>query len=70
MFFFLLQKPYLIMEKSQGVNILLLVILSLLPIGMCLQNQGGGVTDERVKLAGEENLHRVRVLQWSSPHGY
>ena len=54
------------MEKPQGVNILLLVMLSLSPIGMCLQNQGGGVTGERVKSVGGENFPKVRILAMTS----
>ena len=55
------QELYMIMEKLQRVNILLLVLISLLPIAMCLQTEGGGITDERVKLDDEEDLHKVRL---------
>ena len=49
------------MEKSTGVNILLMVSLSLfIPITMCLQNGGSRVSDGRIKSAGEEG--KVRIL--------
>ena len=53
------------MEKSQGVNILVLVLFSLVLIAICLQNGGGGVTDERVQSAVEEILRKVRLLAMS-----
>ena len=59
------QEMYMIMEKLQRVNILLLVLINLLPIAMCQQTEGGGVTDERVKSAGEEDLRKVRLLAMS-----
>ena len=56
----------MIMEKPQGVTILLLAWLSLLPFAMGLQTEGRGVTDERVKLADKENLGKVRILAMST----
>ena len=53
------------MEKAQGVNILVLVLLSLILIAICLQNGGGGVIDEKVKSAVEEILRKVRLLAMS-----
>ena len=52
------------MEKSQGVIIISFVaLLSHLLIAICLQNQGGGVTDDKVKSAVEEILFKVRLKQ-------
>ena len=60
------------MEKSQAVNILTLLLLSLILLmlmiltAICLQNEGGGVTDEKVKSAVEEILRKVRILAMRS----
>ena len=58
------------MEKSQVVNILQLVLLSLLLIAVCLQNQGGGVTDEKIKSASGGSLRQVITLTILSFYGH
>ena len=60
-FIFIFQELLFKMEKSTGVNILLMVLLSyFIPITVCLQIEGGKVTDGRIKSAGEED--KVRIL--------
>ena len=59
LFYFTFRNINTIMEKSHGAIILLLALISLIHIAI-LQNQGGGLTDERVKSAVEEILRKVR----------